>query len=114
MHTLLNKLRGGYLIPFDLTDQTAHILSGSSDNHKVPILGLYQTDGNETISLTQLNYTIPQTGRIVIFGDSSCAEENNPATKPTCLWLVDAMVEYAMTAKMSPIFNGYSFFLVCT
>lgn len=91
--------KGGRLGYFTLSDQTNEILTGKNDKPKenVPVLGLYSTTSSFSSStyISQLNTS----GRIVVFGDSSCLDDSYNGV--SCFWLLENLLEFSMYGKVN-------------
>ncbi|PZC80415.1 hypothetical protein B5X24_HaOG214717 [Helicoverpa armigera] len=97
----------GILITAPLSDQGHQIMSGEKpgggggaagggETVDVPILGLLQTDG-ETRDYTNDTSDKPRSGRLVVYGDSSCLEGG---AARSCHWLLLASLQYALVGHL--------------
>lgn len=81
----------GTVIKKTLNNQGLEVLkSHVAQVEGVPILGLLQTGENE------------DSGRIVVYGDSNCIDTAH--MQKECFWLLDAVLQYAMTKHIPPLF----------
>ncbi|KAL0852183.1 hypothetical protein ABMA28_000413 [Loxostege sticticalis] len=98
----------GVLITAQLTDQGHQIMTGekpstgggtpgSGPTVDVPILGLLQTDGETRDYTNDTIDKLPKSGRLVVYGDSSCLEGG--AARP-CHWLLLAALQYALVGHL--------------
>ncbi|XP_054714164.1 membrane-bound transcription factor site-1 protease-like [Uloborus diversus] len=84
--------KNGLVVSQTLNNQGMEVLKGQADKvDKVPILGLYQTTHR------------PSAGRIVVYGDSNCLDTAH--MQKDCFWLLDALLQYATTTHLPPIFE---------
>ena len=70
---------------------SGNAITGEPNRPKIPVLGLYQTQGTEV------------GGRIVAYGDSNCID-NSHLTKD-CWWMLDAILEFTSVGHMPRIFE---------
>ncbi|XP_035231540.1 membrane-bound transcription factor site-1 protease-like [Stegodyphus dumicola] len=84
--------KNGLVVSQTLNNQGMEVLKGQADRvSKVPILGLYQTSHHTSA------------GRIVVYGDSNCLDTAH--MQKDCFWLLDALLQYATTTHVPPIFE---------
>ncbi|CAL1268054.1 unnamed protein product [Larinioides sclopetarius] len=82
----------GLVVTQSLNNQGMEVLKGQADKiDKVPILGLHQTSHH------------PSAGRIVVYGDSNCLDTAH--MQKDCFWLLDALLQYATTKHVPPLFE---------
>ncbi|XP_023211189.1 membrane-bound transcription factor site-1 protease-like [Centruroides sculpturatus] len=82
----------GLVIKRSLNNQGIEVLKGQAEKvDGVAILGLYQAKPIETA------------GRIAIYGDSNCLDTAH--MQKECFWLLEALMQYATTNHMSPMFK---------
>ena len=70
---------------------SGNAITGEPNRPKIPILGLYQTQGTDV------------GGRIVAYGDSNRID-NSHLTKD-CWWMLDAILEFTSVGHMPRIFE---------
>lgn len=82
----------GLVIKRSLNNQGIEVLKGQAEKvDGVAILGLYQAKPIETA------------GRVAIYGDSNCLDTAH--MQKECFWLLEALLQYATTDHMPPIFK---------
>ncbi|XP_071040953.1 membrane-bound transcription factor site-1 protease isoform X2 [Parasteatoda tepidariorum] len=82
----------GMVITQTLNNQGMEVLKGQADRiEKVPVLGLHQTSHHAN------------SGRIVVYGDSNCLDTAH--MQKDCFWLLDALLQYATTKYVPPLFE---------
>ncbi|KAK4019943.1 hypothetical protein OUZ56_001941 [Daphnia magna] len=101
-----------------LKDQGQEVLEGESTGggELVALMGFYQTQSSNEFatshealirnSISQedditLRPTLASSGRIVVYGDSNCAD--NSHMQKDCFWMLDAVLDYAVTGGEVPL-----------
>ncbi|XP_044021354.1 membrane-bound transcription factor site-1 protease [Aphidius gifuensis] len=107
----------GTLLHVKLHDQGDDILTGKDTGqlNYVPVLGFYQTkyefiDENKQEYIDNTNDNKEKIGtlldnlpgRLVIYGDSNCIDDAH-LKKPSCFWMLDAILEYTITGHIPTI-----------
>jgi hypothetical protein len=83
---------GGVLVSYDLNDQSEDIVNSNPGNSvDVAVLGFYSvptvpslSEGPDTTTMT----TDPKSGRLAVFGDSSCLDAAARMDRRNCFWLL--------------------------
>ncbi|CAK9813875.1 Membrane-bound transcription factor site-1 protease [Anthophora quadrimaculata] len=126
--TITRFPKDGVILYAELHDQGQELLleSESRSTLAVPILGLFQTNGNkgnkEIYNDNYSNNIIAEkenmeknnikdqanivSGRIVVYGDSNCIDDSH-LQKP-CFWMLDAILEYTTTGHIATVFKDES------
>lgn len=100
---------GGILVPFELTAQSNEILYKRKETHKVPIIGLYEVKNfleNVTSGSSDKN-SVGNSGRIAVFGDSSCLDTANKYVDAPCFWLLNDLLDFSSKGKLPQHFTIY-------
>lgn len=93
------------LIPFELNEESTEIITGTKENYKVPIIGLYQTtQRNGTFSEEKMEAAVP--GRLALFGDSSCLDSASGNPK-NCFWLLKDLLMFTSQSVLTKEFQQY-------
>ncbi|CAK9822443.1 Membrane-bound transcription factor site-1 protease [Anthophora retusa] len=125
--TITRFPKDGVILYAELHDQGQELLleSESRSTLAVPILGLFQTNGNkgnkEIYNDNYSNIVAEKenmeknnikdqaniaSGRIVVYGDSNCIDDSH-LQKP-CFWMLDAILEYTTTGHIATVFKDES------
>lgn len=84
----------GLVIKEKLNHQGNEVVTGETKAEEdVAILGLYQVPG-------------PQSGRIVLYGDSNCLD--NAHMEKDCFWLLDLLIDFTANRVLSPVLKDLS------
>ncbi|XP_065207712.1 membrane-bound transcription factor site-1 protease [Planococcus citri] len=87
----------GILISKKLKDQGEAIINkDSTAQDTVPILGFFQT--------SSVGEVTTYGGRIVMYGDSNCLDNSNSVED--CFWMLDAILQYALTSHLPSVFKN--------
>ncbi|XP_014212506.1 membrane-bound transcription factor site-1 protease [Copidosoma floridanum] len=94
----------GFIMHAELRDQGQELLKETEEKKSlyVPILGFLQVGDSGSVDKERKVTRSNNTGRIVIYGDSNCIDDNHPH-KP-CFWMLDAFLEFATTGKIPSVF----------
>lgn len=95
--------KNGILVPFEIEDETQSYLYKKRENHKVFLMGFYQT---EKMTSNLSNDATP--GRISVFGDSTCLDASATHTGMDCFVILKDMLDYAMDGKLASRYNSHS------
>lgn len=106
---------GGILVPFELKDQTQEVVSKVTEHHKVPIIGFYNTSPRVALSSPSTEKSngssISRSGRIVVFGDSSCLDDANrmiTRTDKNCFWLLRDILLFTGQNILSTEYSNFA------
>jgi len=101
--------KNGILIPFELSDQSQEILENKKEIQKVPIIGLYEIppELSDSLSPPDQNQANNHTGRIVVFGDSSCLDSSNKLGYGMCFGIIKELLLYTSKGIVSNDFSKH-------
>lgn len=88
--------KNGVLIPFQLRDQA----SSGSEPQAVPVLGFYNPAEPDEKN-TEASKPTPHSGRIAVFGDSSCLDSAARLDRKNCFWLAKDIIMYVFFTNHS-------------
>lgn len=103
---------GGSMAKFYMYDQGEELLTGKKDTkHLVSIMGIYDTSllfksdnpNKKTLNATAADSSSSKSGRILVFGDSSCVDDSYK--KGDCFWMMDGVLKYAIEGKVDSTFH---------